>query len=136
MYSHPIPISALYVALLGLLLLGLACLVIRQRVQHRVLFGEGNPDALSLKLAIRAHANAVEFVPITLLLLFFCELAGMQAMAVHAAGLSLLIARLLHAFGLSRRHGRSPGRAVGALVQFLLLLILPLWLLCRYAGVL
>ncbi len=53
--------------------------------------GDGaNPD---LARRIRIHANAVEYIPIALILLALAEAAGTPAWSVHAAGATLIIAR-------------------------------------------
>ncbi len=134
MTAHPLPITALYVALAALILMGLAGLVIRQRARFKVVFGEGDANAAALKRAIRAHGNAVEFVPISLLVLLCCEMAGMAPWAVHAWGCTLIVARLAHASGLAASEGQSLGRGLGAGLQFTFLTGLPLWLLARIAG--
>ena len=134
MNPHPLPLTTLYVALGALLLLALALLVVRQRARLRGVFGEGDASAAALKRAIRVHANAVEFLPVSLLVLFFCEMAGLAPFALHVAGTALLLGRVAHAVGLSRAEATSTGRAAGAAVQFTFLLVLPAWLLGRYAG--
>ena len=128
----PIPVTALYGSLYALLLLALALLVVHQRRRSRTAFGDGGHA--SLRRAIRVHANAVEYLPISLMMLALCELTGMSRGAVHVWGAGLLVARLLHAIGLSRTEGTNPWRAAGALFQFIFLLVLPLWLLAHLGG--
>lgn len=60
--------------------------------------GDGGNEAL--QLAIRAHANAVEYIPIALALLFMLEFNGAPKLLVHILGVTLLIGRVLHAMGL------------------------------------
>ena len=48
----------------------------------------------------RAHGNAAEWVPLAILMLAILELSGVNATALHAFGGSLLLARLLHAYGI------------------------------------
>ncbi len=67
---------------------------------------------------IRVQANFIEYVPIALLLLLMLELGGLPATWLWIFGGALLLARVLHAFGLSRSAGSSPGRAIGALLTF------------------
>jgi uncharacterized membrane protein YecN with MAPEG domain len=47
----------------------------------------------------RAHGNAVEHVPLVLLLLFLLELAHGRRGAVMVMGVTFLAARLLHVYG-------------------------------------
>lgn len=113
----PVKITALYVALHAILLLLLAVLVMLQRGRHKVGLGDGGHDALSR--AIRAHGNAVEYVPIALLLMLVYELNGGASAVLHGCGLLLLASRLAHAWGLSRSAGESPGRAAGVAGTFI-----------------
>lgn len=134
MLSHPLPLSTLWVALHAWLLLALAVLVIRQRARCRVVFGDGKGAAPALEQAMRVHGNAVEFVPVSLIVLVLAELAGLPGLWVHLAGGSLLLARVLHAWGLSKATGTSAGRAAGAMLQFTWLIVVPGWLVLRVAG--
>ena len=84
-----------YAALLALLYLALSIRTIRVRRQHRVPVGDGGAAALAR--AMRAHGNFAEYVPLTLLLLFFVETGGASPLWVQ-----LLSGRCLHAYGISQ----------------------------------
>jgi uncharacterized membrane protein YecN with MAPEG domain len=114
------PITALYAGLLGLLLLALAINVVRGRAAFKVDFGDGGNPALLQRQ--RVHGNAVEYVPIGLVLLLLLELNGASAPVLHALGATLFVARVLHAWGLSTTTGRSPGRLLGTIATWLVLL--------------
>ncbi len=120
-------VMPIYAALLGLLLLVLAGAVVRLRGKHKVGIGDGGHEDLAL--AGRAHANFIEYVPIALILLLLLEYRGVPAWALHGLGGGLLLGRLLHAWGLSQSRGTSPGRAIGILLTWAVLLITSLWLL-------
>jgi len=75
---------------------------------------------------VRVQANLVEYAPIALLLLFFCETNGMDSRLVHTAGFALLLARIAHAYGLNKSIGVSMGRFWGTLVTWSLIVILAL----------
>jgi hypothetical protein len=113
-----VPISALYLGLMGLLAVGLAnhVLYVRLRSQAQP---KWRPEA-----ALRVQANFVENVPLGLLLLLGLELQGAPAGALHAFGASLLVCRVLHAFGLSQYEGANYPRLIGAQGTFLLLSIM------------
>jgi uncharacterized membrane protein YecN with MAPEG domain len=114
------PITALYAGLLGLLLLALAARVVQGRVANQIQFGDaGNASFIQRQ---RVHGNAVEYIPIGLLLLLAAELNGSSAVVLHAVGGSLFVGRALHAFGLSQSTGTSPGRFVGTIVTWLSIL--------------
>jgi hypothetical protein len=111
-----------YAGLLALLLLVLSGQVVRLRLRHRVGLGAGSVP--ELERAIRAHANFCEYVPLALLLLAGLSLAGAApGWALHALGLSLLIGRVLHAFGLARSAGASRARQAGTVLTWLVLLV-------------
>jgi uncharacterized membrane protein YecN with MAPEG domain len=125
----PLPITSLYAALCGLLLLVLAYRVVQIRGSSKIGIGHGDNSALERR--IRIHANAVENVPIVLILLGLAEAGGVAAWALHAAGATLVVARLLHAHGMTQSAGYSFGRFWGVLLTWLVLLALALTLLIR-----
>jgi uncharacterized membrane protein YecN with MAPEG domain len=114
------PITALYAGLLGLLLLALATRVVQSRVQLQILFGDGGNAALIQRQ--RVHGNAIEYIPIGLLLLLVAEVNGTSPLLLHAIGGSLFVGRALHAFGLGTSTGTSPGRFVGTILTWLSIL--------------
>ena len=93
-------ITPLYAAPLGLVLLLLSVLVIRQRRRSGVALGDG--ASRPLLRAMRAQGNFVEYVPLTLLLMLLAELQAAVPLWLHLAGALLLAGRLLHAAGVSR----------------------------------
>lgn len=113
-------ITLLYTALLTLLVLGLAGRVIAARLKYKVGLGDGGQGVLNQRM--RAHANAVEYVPLALLLLGGIELSGYPDPLVHVLGIALLVARLLHAWGLATSEGPSTGRFWGTVLTMLLML--------------
>ena len=115
------PITSIWAALLGLLSIALAARVSLARGTENVIFGDGGSAVLQQR--IRVHANLVEYAPIALLLLLVLELNSTSASVLNSLGASLLIARLLHAFGLSTSTGRTPGRFVGTLATWIVILI-------------
>jgi uncharacterized membrane protein YecN with MAPEG domain len=100
-------ITLFYAALHALLLAGLSLWIVQRRHAAQVGLGDGGDKVLSRR--IRVQANFVEYVPLALLLLALLELSGLQAYAVWLLGGVLLLARLLHAFGLGRRPARPTG---------------------------
>lgn len=123
-------IAGFYVALLTLLVLSLAMRVMWLRNARRVGLGTGgDPD---LTRAIRAHANAVEYLPLALLMLVTLAIEHIADAWLHAFGITLVVARVLHAFGLSTHAGRSPGRVVGAGLTLLVMLAMAALLIVRF----
>ena len=111
MTSFSIQISSIYIALLALLMLALAVLVVKKRIRFKVIFGDEGQE--SLLLAIRAHANAVEYIPIGLLLLICLENTWHLPWLTHLMGSALLLGRVLHAIGLSQQSGENKPRFWG-----------------------
>ena len=118
-------VTGLYAGLSGLLVLVLMIRVIRLRWKFRVGVGDGNER--TLQKAIRAHGNAVEHIPITLVLLLVAELNRASPTLLHAAGGALVLARILHAIGLSRSSGPSVPRAVGVIGTVALIAVLAIY---------
>lgn len=117
------PITATWTALLALLFVGLSIWVVVNRVRHKVGFGDGGDTALPLKRAIRVHANFAEYVPLALGATYFAELSGAGALWINALGAALLIARILHAWGLLRHVNVSPGRFLGVNLTWIVLVL-------------
>ena len=117
-------ITALYASLAGLLLLVLSFRVVRSRRKLSVGLGDGGQE--SLLRAQRAQANFTEYVPIALILLAVAESQVLTGWLLHTAGAVLLLARLLHAWGLSQSSGRSFGRYWGTLLTWVVILALSL----------
>lgn len=124
-------ITGLYAALGALLMFVLAARVMQLRHKHRVGLGSGGDE--SLTRAIRAHANAVEYLPIALLLLLILDLDQSRAWVLHACGIVLIVGRVLHAIGLSTEAGTSFGRFAGTALTMLVIFVMALLLLWKFA---
>ena len=120
-------ITGIYAALATLLAVILAFRVIVLRQSTRTGIGDGGDHELAKR--IRAHANAVETLPLGLVLLLLVEWNQTLPLLVHIFGIALIVGRVLHAFGLSRTAGASAGRIVGMGVTLMALLGMALLLL-------
>ncbi len=105
-------VTALYAGLLGIIGLVLWGLVGRARSQTTVSLGDGGVKPLME--ANRRHMNWVENVPFVLLLIAIAELNGGGKTWIHVMGVVLLIARLIHPFGISADNMKMWQRGVGA----------------------
>lgn len=114
-------IVPLYAALLALLFIGLSIRVIRQRLRVRAAVGDAGDPALLR--AMRVQANFAEYVPLTLLLLFFAELDGAPSALLHALGLALLAGRCSHALGVSQQRENLLYRRIGMGLSFGVMLV-------------
>ena len=91
-------ITSIYASLLTLFIVWLSLNVIRLRRSNKVRLGDGGHS--NLQVAIRAHGNAVEYIPLSLVLLALLEFAHARAALIHAGGIAMLVGRVLHARGL------------------------------------
>ena len=110
-------ITLLYAGLCTLLVMVLTFRVILARRRHRIGLGDGGNE--ELRQRIRAHGNAVEYLPLALILLGGMELTGYDDAWIHGFGATLFVSRVLHAWGLSRSEGVSFGRFVGTFLTLL-----------------
>jgi len=125
-----LPITALTAALLGLLLLILAILTVRQRLKLKVAFGDG-ADA-GLIAASRSHANLAEHAPIVLIMLGLLENAGANETLLMSVAGAFVIGRVAHVFGLHMpsEPGKAPlPRQIGVILTWLTMAVLAVMLL-------
>ncbi len=92
-------ITSIYAALSSFLIVLLSLNVVRLRLSGKVSLGDGGKPAL--QVAIRTQGNAIEYIPISLILLLLLELNKGNALMLHIGGIALLIGRSLHAYGLT-----------------------------------
>ncbi len=116
-------ITTIYTALSGLLILALAYRVVVFR--RRLKVGVGDKGDKAFSVAIRAHANMIEYAPISLMLIFLAEINGAAGLFVHLCGGSFVLLRLAHAYGFTQAvGGYSPFRFVGILGNWILIALL------------
>lgn len=124
-------VVALYAGVNILILLVLAIMVSRGRRTHKIALGDAdNPD---FSRAVRAHANAAEYIPaglVGLLLLALLEPAA-PFWLLNAAGLSLTAGRILHGAGL-HMGVLNAGRVLGTALTWLSFILIGGGLI--YAG--
>jgi len=126
-------VTSIYTALSILLLLALAFRVVQVRRGEKIGLGDGG--SAQLQRRIRAHANAVENIPIALIGLLLLELGGLPAWALHVLGATLVISRVLHGIGISSRSGVSFGRFWGTLGTWLVLVAMAVLLLLQALSI-
>lgn len=121
MLTTHMQVFALYAGLSGLIILILALLVSRARRTHGVPLGDGGNTAVLR--AQRAHGNAIEYVPIVLVLLLTLASLKASIWLIHAIGAMLVIGRIFYAIGLHQSAGLSVGRGLGMALTWLALLV-------------
>ena len=123
-------VTPLYAAILAVWFVVLSLRATQRRRAASVSFGDG-ADA-PLQRAIRGQANFAEYVPLALLLLLIIELSRLSLYVVHALGIALVIARLLHGYAMGFRAEFRFGRLWGALTTFAILIVEAI--LCLYQA--
>lgn len=110
----------IYASLSAFLLIYLTLNVIISRRKNEIKFGDG--DLEEMKMARTAHSNAVETIPITLILLFVLEYNHAPLLLMHVLGSLFILGRIIHAWGIlsDKMKGRILGMQVTLLVQLTL----------------
>lgn len=116
-----VSIVPFYAALLAGLYIFLSLRVIGMRVKERIGLGDaGNPK---LQRAIRVQGNFSEYAPLALILLAFVEMQQAAPPLLHGLGLSLLIGRTIHAYGVSQEQEDYRLRVTGMILTFAALVV-------------
>ncbi len=115
-------ISLFYASVLAIIFLLLSWRVVALRRDLRVGLGSGGQK--QLELAVRAHGNFSEYVPLALIVLLLLESGtATPVWLLHLLGGMLLVGRVLHGLlGLNLGEGKSVGRFWGTLLTWLMLL--------------
>lgn len=108
-----------YAAFLALLLVWLSVRVVGARKAARVALGTGDDPALMR--AVRVHGNFVEYAPFGLLLIVLAGLTTGAVWLVHALAATLVLARAIHAWGVSRPNEVIRHRVIGMMLTFAVL---------------
>jgi uncharacterized membrane protein YecN with MAPEG domain len=117
-------ITALYGALLALIVLALGINVTVHRVRLRVPLGDGgNPEMLRM---IRLHGNAIEYIPLALVLMALYELNGGWHWALHVIGIALIAGRLIQTAAMWGTEMPGAGRGIGQTTTWLSIAVLAL----------
>jgi uncharacterized protein len=125
-----VPVTAVFAAVTGLLLLVLSFQVVRFRLKYRKDLGV--TDDRDFQAAVRAHANLVEYAPLGLLMLGLAELNGVSSSLIYWTGMALVVGRVLHAWGMiNGQGGPHKARMVGILLTWLSILVAAFLLLAN-----
>jgi uncharacterized protein len=122
-----VTILPVYASLLAFLFVYLSLRTIRARRSFGI--GLGHAENPAMLRAMRVHANFAEYVPFALLLIFLVEASAARPWLVHALGAALVVARLSHAFGVSREPENFRFRVFGMALTFTVILVSALYVL-------
>ena len=112
MTEHIAFITPLYAGFFGIMLVTLSWRVtkLRNKYEGHRMRETGHNE---LTAAVRARDNIIEYLPLALLLMWMLETMQFSPLVIHALGILLIIARLLHLHGLNEPSGEGFGRKLG-----------------------
>ena len=116
--------TPIYASILGVFYLLLTFNVIKNRVKYKVVLSDN--DHTSLRRAIRAHANFIEYVPLILILIMILEINRLPPLIINILGLLLLIGRSLHAYSIIINEVKNKTivfRQIGMVMTLLVIII-------------
>ncbi len=117
----PVAITALYAGILAFIAFALAANVGWRRPGLHIPLGDGGNEVLMV--ANRRHMNFVEHAPLALILIAIVELNGAPSIWVHSLGGALVVARIVHPFGVHAKTLSHPARAIGAMATMLVTIV-------------
>ena len=123
-----VSITALYGAILGLIVIALAINVTMHRVKLRVPLGDGGNA--ERRRMIRLHGNAAEYIPLAIALMLIYELNGGAHLGLHIIGVALIVGRVSQTLGMWATDKTNIGRQIGQSLTWLSLIalaVLNLW---------
>ncbi len=113
-------ITAFYAAILAFLMCWLSLNVIKARRKNKVRYADGGIE--ELQIARSAHSNAVDYIPLTLILLFLLEYNGAALWLLHTAGMFLVVGRIIHCKGILTENFKR--RVLGMQITIWVIIIL------------
>ncbi len=123
-------VTLFYAGVLGLMNIVLAFQVGKLRGKTEISIGDGGNQALLV--AMRRHANFIEFAPLVLIIIALLELNGASSMSIHITGILLVVFRIAHAVGFQADTIEGKARVVGAAGTALLTVIVSIWAIVRF----
>ena len=119
-------LTLLYASSLTILALVLSFLTGRQRFKTETNLGLG--DDFGMLQITRAHGNLIENALFFLILMFLLEtVAEVSSVSLMVLGDIFLLARIAHAYGITRPEAKSIFRMLGTLGSIIVLSIQSIW---------
>jgi hypothetical protein len=123
-------ITPIYAAILGLVFVALSVRTLLLRRRLKVGIGDGDQPILAR--AMRVHSNYAEYVPLSLILVYFLETQVEASLWIHILCSALLVGRVTHAFGVSQLEENYRYRVIGMALTFTVILCASLGLMIDY----
>ncbi len=120
-------VTSIYAAILGLFFVVLSIRTIKARRRCQIALGYG--EEIDLVRTARVHGNFAEYVPLSLLLLYFLEISPAPNALLHGLGIVLIISRALHAYGVSQVEEDFRFRTIGISGTFAVIVVTSLSIL-------
>jgi len=127
------PVTPLFAAILAIVYICLSVGVIKQRLGKNISIGSAGDT--ELEKVMRIHANFAEYVPISLILMWFIEIITYSSSLVFILGCVLLVSRLAHVIGLNDTANKMMYRRVGMIGTFAVILISSIVLIWHYVPI-
>ena len=124
-------VTPIYAAILGFVFVAISVRTILVRRKLQVAIGDGDQPLLAR--ATRVHANFAEYVPLSLILIYFLETYSVSKLWIHLLCITLVIGRVTHAFGISQAKENYRYRVTGMALTFTAILSASLGLIIVYA---
>ena len=119
-------ITLFYASSLTILALVLSFLTGRQRFKRETNLGLG--DDFGMLQITRAHGNLIENALFFLILMFLLEtVAEVSSVSLMVLGDIFLLARIAHAYGITRPEAKSIFRMLGTLGSIIVLSVQSIW---------
>jgi len=117
-----LPVTAIFTFIFALFIFSLVYRVVTMRRKYKVGYGASKQD--ELKMAISAHSNAVENIPLGLFLLMLLEIHLANQVLLIILASVFLLARVIHAKGLNQSIGKSFGRTYGTIISWFVVIVM------------
>ncbi len=109
--------TPIYAGFFGFMLVILSMRIVKLRNQLQIKMGDGGHEVLIA--ATRAQGNLIEYLPTALILMLAAEFSGFTPAIIHALGILLIVARLMHVKGINEPSGKSKFRKYGTRLTWL-----------------
>lgn len=120
-------VAGLYAALNTFILLWITARIGGLRQRYRVFMGDGG-NAHMIR-AMRGHANAIETIPMAIILMMIMAATGTPVAVIHVFGIVLTVSRALHAWHFMAADAPRWQRFIGATGSILVLALGAIWVL-------
>jgi uncharacterized protein len=124
-------ITPFYSGIFGLFFVALSVRTLLLRRKFGIAIGSNNQPLL--ERASRVHSNFAEYVPMTLLLIYFLELKMPSNIWIHFVCIALLVGRISHAYGVSQIQEKLIYRVIGMTLTFVAIVSTSVRLIIGYA---